>query len=192
MSPGRHRHHFLPEHAEDQLEFVSNSALTLMMHQMADLMRQAEDIFSSLEGECRALNSRAGTVRARINNIQQAVNQQDSLTEKLGRLRPLVEIKAMMVFVIVTEDMDFCRKVSKHFSSTSVEETNLFLPATRARCVSSLYAAAKSPERSRKAEEPEPSYLCIPIQTEVNFKYFNVETETKRVGPAQVGTETKS
>ena len=88
--------------------------------------------------------------------------------------------------------MDFCRKVGKHFSSTSVEETNLFLPSTRARCLSALYSAAKSPERSRKAEEPEPSYLCIPIQTEVDYKYFNVETETKRVGFAQISTETKS
>ena len=86
VSPARHRHHFLPEHTEDQLEFVSNSALTLMMRQMADLVSQAEDIFSSLEGECREVNSRAGAVLARINNIQETVSQQDSLTEKLGRL----------------------------------------------------------------------------------------------------------
>ena len=84
----------------------------------------------------------------------------------------------------VPGDMESCRKVGKHFSSTSVEETDLFLPATRSRCVRSLYAAAKSPERESKAEEP--SYLCIPIQTEVNYKYFNVETETKRVSFLQI------
>ena len=78
--------------------------------------------------------------------------------------------------------MEYCRKVAKHFSSTSVEETDLFLPDTRARCVRSLYAAAKSPERDSKAEEAEPSYLCIPIQT----KYFNAETETKRVSFLQI------
>ena len=82
--------------------------------------------------------------------------------------------------------MESCRKVAKHFSSTSDEETDLFLPARRARCVRSLYAAAKSPERDRQAREPQPSYLCIPIQTEVNYKYFNVETETKRVSFLQI------
>ena len=86
----------------------------------------------------------------------------------------------------VPGDMESCRKVARHFSSTSVEEKDLFLPATRSRCVRSLYAAAKSPERESKAEEPEPSYLCIPIQTEVNYKYFNVETETKRVSLLQI------
>ena len=85
MSPDRHRHHFLPEHTEDQLEFVSNSALTLMMRQMGDLVRQAEDIFSSLEDECRSVNSRTRTVLARINQLQDTVHQQDSLTEKVGR-----------------------------------------------------------------------------------------------------------
>ena len=95
MSPARHRHHFLPEHTEDQLEFVSNSGLTLMMRQMADLVRQAEDIFSSLEEESRAVNSRTGALLARINNLQQAVSQQDSLAEKLGRLQPLLETNTM-------------------------------------------------------------------------------------------------
>ena len=78
----------MPEQTEDQLEFVSNAALTLVMRQMADLVRQAEDIFSSLEIECRSVNSRSRTVLARINNIQEKVLQQDSLTEKVGRLLP--------------------------------------------------------------------------------------------------------
>ena len=190
MSPGRHRHHFLPEHTGDKLEFVSNAALTLMMRQMADLVRQAEDIFSSLEGECRSVNSRASTVLARMNKLQETVLHQDSLTEIVGNLRPLANNISLMFPII--EDLDSCRKVAKHASSTSEEETDLFLPATRARCVRSLYAAAKSPERDSKArEEPEPSYLCIPIQTEVNYKYFNVETETKRVSKVSSRSELK-
>ena len=60
------------------------------MRQMADLVRQAEDIFSSLEVECRSVNTRSRTVLARINNIRETVQKQDSLTEKVGRLLPPV------------------------------------------------------------------------------------------------------
>ena len=97
MSPDRHRHHFLPEHTEDQLQFVSNSALTLMMRQMGDLVRQAEDIFSSLEGECRAVDSRSRTVLARINNLQDSLLHQDSLTEIVGGLQPAASLVLTVV-----------------------------------------------------------------------------------------------
>ena len=77
--------------------------------------------------------------------------------------------------------MDHCRKISEHFSSSSVEETDLFLPSSRPRWLSSLYTDLTVTDCQDRKEAPPPTYLCIPIKTDVNCKYFNVETETKRV-----------
>ena len=33
----------------------------------------------------------------------------------------------------------------------------------------------------KETKQDDSSYLCIPIKRDVNCKYFNVETETKRV-----------
>ena len=77
--------------------------------------------------------------------------------------------------------MDYCRKISKHFSSSTVEEQNLLLPSTRPTWLTSLYTELGAPATERQEERPQPPYLCIPIKTELNCKYFNVETETKRV-----------
>ena len=77
--------------------------------------------------------------------------------------------------------MDHCRKISEHFSSSSVEETDLFLPSSRPRWLSSLYTDLTVTDCKDTKNAPPPTYLCIPIKTDVNCKYFNVETETKRV-----------
>ena len=88
---------------------------------------------------------------------------------------------SFIVNIPVTEDMDHCRKISEHFSSSSVEETDLFLPSSRPRWLSSLYTDLTVTDCKDRKEAPPPTYLCIPIKTDVNCKYFNVETETKRV-----------
>ena len=87
----------------------------------------------------------------------------------------------------VLEDMEHCRKISKHFSSSTVEERDLLVPSTRPKWLMFLYTAAGSPVSDKPGDLHQPPYLCIPLKTDVNCKYFNVETETKRV--SSVGNE---
>ena len=84
VTPTRHPHHFVPEEDDNQLDFVSNKALTLMMRQMSGLVRQAEEIFGDLERECRTVDRRCKALVTRIDNIQTNINNLDDLEERIG------------------------------------------------------------------------------------------------------------
>ena len=56
--------------------------------------------------------------------------------------------------------MDHCRKISEHFSSSSVEETDLFLPSSRPRWLSSLYTDLTVTDCQDRKEAP-PAYLPL-------------------------------
>ena len=87
VSPTKHPHNFVPECEDNQLDFVSNKALSMMIRQMSSLVRQAEDIFSELERECKEVDRRSRVMVARINNIETKINNLDSAEEKVGRFR---------------------------------------------------------------------------------------------------------
>ena len=79
-------------------------------------------------------------------------------------------------------DLDSCRKIKNHFDITYEEETNLFLPQSRPKSIQTVFRRIGEGDKIGKQNQQDDSpYLCIPIKRDVNCKYFNVETETKRV-----------
>ena len=151
------------EHVEDISEFedVCNRTLASVMLQMASLLRNAENMFSEVEVEVRSVEMTSRRIRERVTVLQNTVNSLDCLEEKVG-------------------DMESCRKIDNHLVQTYLEENNLFLPESRPQSVKNLLNNLQN-QRVENPRSQDSPYLCIPIKKDLNSKYFNVETETKRV-----------
>ena len=76
--------------------------------------------------------------------------------------------------------MESCRKIDNHLVQTYLEENNQFLPESRPQSIKNLLNNLEN-QRVENPRSQDPPYLCIPIKKDLNSKYFNVETETKRV-----------
>ena len=148
---------------EDSSEFeaVSNKTLASLMLQMASLLRHAENMFGELEMEVRSVEATSKRIRERVISLQSTVNSLDCLEEKVG-------------------NMESCRKIENHLVQTYNVENNLFLPESRPQSIKNVLNNAEM-QRVGDPRSNDPPYLCIPIKKDLNNKYFNVETETKRV-----------
>lgn len=144
-----------------EFEDVSNKTLASVMLQMASLLRNAENMFGELEKEVRSVEVTSRRIRERVSVLQSTVNSLDCLEEKVG-------------------DMESCRKIDNHLVQTYLEENNLFLPESRPQSIKNLLNNLQN-QRVENPRSQDPPYLCIPIKKDLNSKYFNVETETKRV-----------
>ena len=149
---------------EDISEFedVCNKTLASVMLQMASLLRNAENMFGELEVEVRSVEMTSRRIRERVSVLQNTVNSLDCLEEKVG-------------------DMESCRKIDNHLVQTYLEENNLFLPESRPASIKNLLNSCQNQRVEANPRSQDPPYLCIPIKKDLNSKYFNVETETKRV-----------
>ena len=161
ITPTRVSRSAVPGEDSSEFEAVSNRTLASVMRQMASLLRNAENMFGELEVEVRNVEITSKRIRERVTVLQSTVNTLDCLEEKVG-------------------DMESCRKIDNHLVQTYLEENNLFLPESRPQNIKNLLNNLKN-QRVENPRSDDPSYLCIPIRKDLNSKYFNVETETKRV-----------
>ena len=146
-------------------ELVANLTLASLVLQLASLARQAEDMFGELEAEVRAVEDTSRRIRQRVSGLRVTVASLDCLEEEVASLESCWEQEAR--------------------SRDRGEDTGLLTPATRPRhlahLLASLAAGAGAGAGQRPGADPAPPYVCIPLQPELAGKYFNVETETKRV-----------
>ena len=154
--------------------------MVMLVRQMASLVRQAEDMFAELEVEVKNVEMTSRKIQERVVRLQTTADNLDCLGEKVGMNVFLCHF-ATENFIFV-DDLDSCRKIKNHFDIKYEEETNLFLPQTRPKSMLTVYRKIGEEDKIGKQNQPDDSpYLCIPIKRDVNCKYFNVETETKRV-----------
>ena len=161
ITPTRVSRSALPGEDNSEFEGVSNRTLASLMLQMASLLRNAENMFGELEVEMRSVEMTSRRIKERVIILQSTVNSLDCLEEKVG-------------------DMESCRKIDNHLVQTYLEENNLFLPESRPQSIKNMLNNLQN-QRVENPRSQDPPYLCIPIKKDLNSKYFNVETETKRV-----------
>ena len=144
-------------------ELVANLTLASLVLQLGSLARQAEDMFGELEAEVRAVEDTSRRIRQRVSGLRVTVASLDCLEEEVASL-------------------ESCW-VQEARSRDRGEDTGLLTPATRPRHLAHLLAslATGAGAGQRPGADPAPPYVCIPLQPELAGRYFNVETETKRV-----------
>ena len=144
-------------------ELVANLTLASLVLQLGSLARQAEDMFGELEAEVRAVEDTSRRIRQRVSGLRVTVARLDCLEEEVASLESCWEQEAR--------------------SRDRGEDTGLLTPATRPRHLAHLLAslATGAGAGQRPGADPAPPYVCIPLQPELAGRYFNVETETKRV-----------
>ena len=140
-------------------ELVANLTLASLVLQLASLARQAEDMFGELEAEVRAVEDTSRRIRQRVSGLRVTVARLDCLEEEVASLESCWEQEAR--------------------SRDRGEDTGLLTPATRPRHLAHLLASLAT--GAGAGADPAAPYVCIPLQPELAGRYFNVETETKRV-----------
>ena len=150
---------------DGDLDTVANLTLASLVLQLGSLARQAEDMFGELEAEVRAVEATSRRIRQRVSGLRVTVARLDCLEEEVASLESCWEQEAR--------------------SRDRGEDTGLLTPATRPRnlahLLTSLATEAGAGAGQRPGADPAPPYVCIPLQPELAGRYFNVETETKRV-----------
>ena len=165
---------------DNELELMSNVTMVMLIRQMSDMVGQAEQMFSDLEKEIKRVETTSRRIQYKVRNLQSNVDKLDCLEEKVGK--ELKWYTSPQSILIISGDLDSCKRNRKHYSTKYFEDDNLFLPNTRPTAVARLYEdSEKKIDASKEVKPDDSSYLCIPIKSDVNCKYFNVETETKRV-----------
>ena len=63
---------------------VSNMTMGLLVRQMSDLLKQAENMFGDLEEEVKMVVVRSNMIQSRVSRLQDTVNNMDFMEEKIG------------------------------------------------------------------------------------------------------------
>jgi len=71
----------VPEHVNNELEFVSNGALSNIMRQLGTLSAHADDLFAELHRDAASLLYRVGQLTERVERVQ----------ARIVKLNPIVE-----------------------------------------------------------------------------------------------------
>ena len=56
----------------------------LLVRQMSDLLKQAENMFGDLEEEVKMVVVRSNMIQSRVSRLQDTVNNMDCMEEKIG------------------------------------------------------------------------------------------------------------
>ena len=56
----------------------------LLVRQMSDLLKQAENMFGDLEDEVKMVVVRSNMIQSRVSRLQDTVNNMDFMEEKIG------------------------------------------------------------------------------------------------------------
>ena len=56
----------------------------LLVRQMSDLLKQAENMFGDLEEEVKMVVVRSNMIQSRVSRLQDTVNNMDFMEEKIG------------------------------------------------------------------------------------------------------------
>ena len=63
---------------------VSNMTMGLLVRQMSDLLKQAENMFGELEEEVKMVVVRSNMIQSRVSRLQDMVDNMDFMEEKIG------------------------------------------------------------------------------------------------------------
>ena len=63
---------------------VSNMTMGLLVRQMSDLLKQAENMFGDLEEEVKMVVVRSNMIQSRVSRLQVTVDNMDFMEEKIG------------------------------------------------------------------------------------------------------------
>ena len=69
---------------DNEFEMVSNMTMGLLVRQMSDLLKQAENMFGDLEEEVKMVVVRSNMIQSRVSRLQDTVNNMDFMEEKIG------------------------------------------------------------------------------------------------------------
>ncbi|KAM8947074.1 NHS-like protein 1 [Pelodytes ibericus] len=105
---------------------VSSHTMLLIIHQLSDLSRHAENIFTSIHSQAAALGDRSAHLQHRLACLQKAVSHLDH------RKVP-----------VPVSNLDEESKWTVHYTAAWHEQENVFLPSSRPSCVDDLHREAK-------------------------------------------------
>ncbi|XP_077342885.1 NHS-like protein 1 isoform X5 [Lithobates pipiens] len=108
------------------LEEVSIYSMMRIIHQLSDLSRHAEDIFSSIHGQAVTLGERSAHLQRRLASLHHFVSHLDH------RKVP-----------VPVSNLDEENKWTVHYTSSWHQQENVFLPSSRPPCVEDLHKQAK-------------------------------------------------
>lgn len=157
----------VPDNIGNEFDCVANHTLAQAMRQMVSLLKQADDIFGGLESQCAAINDATKNIVKRVSHIEVIVNKMDAKNEK-----------------IPSGDLATFSKLQTHFKREYQTDKELFTQDNRPQAIVTLYDMAGVTMVEQVEKNTALSYLCIPIPSGTypgKQKYFNVETETKRI-----------
>ncbi|XP_078619335.1 uncharacterized protein LOC144886550 isoform X2 [Branchiostoma floridae x Branchiostoma japonicum] len=110
----------------DDLDAVTNSMLAGTLRQLADLLKNATDIFDELDSELHGVACRSEKLLTRIENVEDKVKGLDARSVPI----PLTTLDAVA-------------KLHEHHHNDYVVQTELFQPPTRPECVKTIHENAR-------------------------------------------------
>ncbi|KAM5163236.1 NHS-like protein 1 isoform 2-T2 [Mantella aurantiaca] len=105
---------------------VSVHSMLRIIHQLSDLSRHAEDIFSSIHGQAVTLGERSAHLQRRLASLHHLVSHLDH------RKVP-----------VPVSNLDEENKWTVHYTASWHQQENVFLPSSRPHCVEDLHKQAK-------------------------------------------------
>ncbi|XP_066461604.1 NHS-like protein 1 isoform X3 [Eleutherodactylus coqui] len=108
------------------LQEVNAHSMLRILHQLSDLSRHAEDIFTNIQGQAITLGERSARLQRRLASLHQTVFQLDH------RKVP-----------VPVSNLDDESKWTVHYTASWHQQENVFLPSSRPACVEDLHRQAK-------------------------------------------------
>ncbi|KAM3932305.1 NHS-like protein 1 isoform 3-T3 [Leptodactylus fuscus] len=108
------------------LQEVSGHSLVRIIHQLSDLSRHAEDIFTNIQEQAITLGERSARLQGRLASLHQRVSHLDH------RKVP-----------VPVSNLDDESKWTVHYTASWHQQENVFLPPSRPACVEDLHRQAK-------------------------------------------------
>ncbi|KAM4043459.1 NHS-like protein 1 isoform 1-T1 [Anomaloglossus baeobatrachus] len=108
------------------LQEVNVHSMVRIIHQLSNLSRHAEDIFTNIQGQAKTLGERSARLQRRLASLHQTVSQLDH------RKVP-----------VPVSNLDDESKWTVHYTASWHQQENVFLPSSRPACVEDLHKQAK-------------------------------------------------